>query len=324
MSIQEKLRFKNAFKPFITSLSMLMLFCSTLSYAGYDKTKESVPVFYWLGNEREAIAFDQAILQNSHYFATNLALRAYAKNLYHALHDVKQHHFQRQQIALMEDVLAELKAINKNLSDRLSIPKPEEPHQKFKRLSDEINKFQISDSGDVVSLVGDVKFNIKNTKEALCEMYLKASKTKTNSSEKVANVLPTSMITKEYEIDQLLKIYAPSISELKSKFEEIAKHWNVIDSNSDQASQLPVGSIEENKQTALAKIADYHMEQLEKTNIMLAKNSITDFTMNKPTSKAMDNYYIDPADGLKKPKIIPPDIKSSNCGFAANFQMYEQ
>ena len=111
-------KFRTALKPIITAFSALALCCSTLSYAGDDKAEDSSvplkPYFYTGGNEDEAIRFERSILQNSHAFAVGLALKTFAPNVYRVLQDTKTYMFQQNQIALMQDVLAELKAINQN------------------------------------------------------------------------------------------------------------------------------------------------------------------------------------------------------------------
>lgn len=219
---------KITLKPIITLFSALALCCSTVSYAGYDKTQDSVPASYWVGDESEAVSFDQEILNNSHYFVTNLALRSYAKNIYHALHDVKQHHFQRQQIALMHDVLSELKAVNKNLTDRLATSKSEEPHQKFKRLSDEINKYEMNYSGAAVSLIGFGKFGTKNSRTAICKMLY------------------------------------PNLSENSAEFAECINS-SKLSSNSNETAKPPIGTVKEAPKSMEGEsIADYYTAKLAK------------------------------------------------------------
>ena len=107
-------------KQMMCLCALLMLCSATPSFAGDEKSENatpSKPYFYSSANEYEAIEFDREILKDSPYFAMNLALIAFSKNVYRALHDLKQHHFQRQQIALMQNVLVELKAMNQELTD---------------------------------------------------------------------------------------------------------------------------------------------------------------------------------------------------------------
>ena len=186
-------KFRTALKPIITAFSALALCCSTLSYAGDDKAEDSSvplkPYFYTGGNEDEAIRFERSILQNSHAFAVGLALKTFAPNVYRVLQDTKTYMFQQNQIALMQDVLAELKAINTNLTDRSAITKAELQHQRMKRLADEINKYPLHSSGDCV-ITDDVKFDVNKLKE------------------------------------ESLKIYAPEVYEIKRQLEEVANHWN--------------------------------------------------------------------------------------------------
>ena len=151
-------KLKNALKPLITALSAMALCCSAMSYAGDDKAENSSvpskPYFYTGANEDEVIRFDRSILQNSRHFAFNLALKAFSPEIYRVLQDTKTYLFQQNQIALMQDLLAELKAINTNLTDRSAIPTPAKLHQTLK---EKMNEIQIHKSGDVVRLVGDVK-----------------------------------------------------------------------------------------------------------------------------------------------------------------------
>jgi len=86
MLIKQIHKLKNTIKPIITAVATLTLCCSSLSYAHEDHIKDKAAISYPLDNEMEAIEFDRAILKDSPYFATNLALIAFSKNLYHALH----------------------------------------------------------------------------------------------------------------------------------------------------------------------------------------------------------------------------------------------
>lgn len=111
-------KLKTTLKPIITAFSAMALCCSTLSYAGFDKAEDSSPpskpYFYTGGNEDEVIRFERSILHNSHAFAVGLALKTVAPAVYRVLQDTKTYMFQQNQIALMQDVLAELKAVNQN------------------------------------------------------------------------------------------------------------------------------------------------------------------------------------------------------------------
>jgi len=112
-----KTKFRNTLKPMITVLSALALCYSTLSYAGDEKAKDATPsksYFYTGANEDKSIRFEQSIFQNSPAFAVALALKIHAPDIYRVLQDTKTYMFQKNQIALMQDVLEELKAVNQN------------------------------------------------------------------------------------------------------------------------------------------------------------------------------------------------------------------
>lgn len=108
---------KTICKKLTILLSTLTLCCSAVSYTGDDKTQDAMPLkpyFYIGANEDEAIRFEQSILQNSPAFAVALALKIHAPDIYCVLQDTKTYMFQKNQIALMQDVLEELKAVNQN------------------------------------------------------------------------------------------------------------------------------------------------------------------------------------------------------------------
>jgi len=276
-------------------LSTLTLCCSAISYAGDDKTKDAIPskpYFYTGANEDEVIRFDRSILQNSRHFAVNLALKTFASEVYRVLQDTKTYLFQQNQIALMQDVLDELKAINTNLTDRSAITKAELQHQRMKRLADEINKYPLHSSGDGV-ITDDVKFDVSKYQE------------------------------------EVLKLYAPQIAELKRQLEEVANHWNPCywnpsnnkgvvsarfieaakafnnkqpeDNDRDNILRWPVGSVA-SKSTALGQVADYYANQLAIQNAIFAKHGITELPM-KPKTNTVDLS-----------KIEMPRITSSNSG----------
>ena len=296
--MHKRIQLRSRLKAMITLFSALALCCATLSYAGYDKNQDKIPVFYWLGDEREAIEFDQAITNASAYFGAQQAFQKHSPAKYRLLHDVKQHHFQRQQIALMQDVLTELKAINHKLTDRPAASKPTKLHQIFK---EKMREIEIPDSGVIVSLVGDVKFAFDKGKE------------------------------------ELLKIYAPKIAALNIQLEEVANHWNPsnnkddefvkfrevaeafnnqqpTDNDRDNILRLPVGSVTPQSRIGDA-IADYFTNQLAKQNALFAKNGMTDFAMNPPKSAVIDKpvYKISRSSGDGSIEwVSPPNFSLIN------------